>query len=209
MDKEEFLRQVEGVKSDVVSAMFSFDVHEALFSQPESEAEEAAAVLNYYSCFPTIQVALYNELILGLARVFDKYSGTMSLVNLLKIAQRDMADLTPHLSSTDIVQMEHDIDQYSPLLNDVKTVRDKYKSHSDSIRPSSPPLSKAELEGLFDTVIACLSRLSKTNYIVDSTRDRLRRGTNRMFDDLRQDWIERESEYRNTLAELENPDSSE
>jgi hypothetical protein len=108
VDRQEFSRQLKELQKQIFYAVLSYNVYIALLP-----TEEVVSILDRHRGFFTpVRNALYDTMITGFAKVFDRDRRTMSLVNLLREAEDSTVDLVPHLSISDIRAMES---QLSPI----------------------------------------------------------------------------------------------
>jgi hypothetical protein len=156
MDSQEFSRQLKELQKQIFYAFLSYNVYIALWP-----TEEVVNTLDRHrGFFIPVQNALYDTMIMGFAKVFDRDRRTMSLVNLLREAKDSTVDLVPHLSISDIQAMEYQLSQHEHVRASIKNLRDQKLAHSDANpKPSRPP-KKGEMDNLIKTVEEVFNELS-------------------------------------------------
>ena len=156
MNQQEFSRQLKKLQSQIFHAMLSYEVYIALWP-----TEEVVDILNLHrGFFVPVRNALYQNMMMGFAKVFDKDTRTISLINLLREAKKDTTNLVPHLSISDLQDMDDHLLQHKPIIDKIKSLRDQQLAHLDANPKPSPSLIKKEVDSLFDTLKEVFNKLS-------------------------------------------------
>jgi hypothetical protein len=156
VNRQEFSRQLKELQSQIFHAMLSYKVYIALWP-----TKEVVDILNRHrGFFSPVRIALYETMIMGFAKVFDKDTRTISLINLLHEAKRNTADLVPHLSTSDLQDMEDNLLQHETIRNKIKNLRDQQLAHLDANPKPSPPPKKVEIDSIINTLEEVFNKLS-------------------------------------------------
>ena len=156
MDGQEFPRQLKELQKQIFYAVLSYNVYIALWP-----TEEVVNILNRHRGFLIpVRNALYDTMMMGFAKVFDRDRRTMSLVNLMHEAKDSTVDLVPHVSISDIQAMDSQLSQHEHVLTIIKNLRDQRLAHNDANpRPLRPP-KKGEIDNLIKTLEGVFNKLS-------------------------------------------------
>jgi hypothetical protein len=156
MDRQEFSRQLGELRSQVSDAVLSYNVYMALWP-----TEETVDILNRHrGFFSPIRNALYHNMMMGFAKVFDRDRRTISLVNLLREAGSGTADLVPRLSINDMQAMDAQLSQCEHVLLKLKNLRDQELAHKDANPKPVPRPKKGEIDNLIETIEGIFNSLS-------------------------------------------------
>ena len=119
MDRREFARQLNELQREISRAIRSYRIRLALW-----ETQGVVDILNRYRYFfVPVRDALYGTMVMGFAKVFDRDSRTVSLKNLMKVAEEDVADLVPNMTRKKIDELEHSLSQHDAILKAIKRLR--------------------------------------------------------------------------------------
>ena len=156
MNHQEFSRQLKELQGQIFYAILSYEIYIVLWP-----TEEAIGILNYHrGFFIPVRNALYQTMMMGFAKVFDKDTRTISLINLLRKAKNDTTNLVPHLSISDLQDMDDRLLQHETILDKIKSLRDQQLAHQDANpKPSSPP-QKGEIDSLINNLEEVFNKLS-------------------------------------------------
>ncbi len=155
MERQEFLRQVKGLQSHWFHTVLVYEIYFKIWP-----TNEIVDVFNRHrGFFVPVRNSLYETMMMGLAKVFDRNSRTMSLRRLLEAAKGQM-DLVPRLTQKDIEDMEAQLSQHEAATEFLKCIRDQRLAHLDARQQPLPPLQKGQLDSLVATVAEVFNRLS-------------------------------------------------
>lgn len=156
MDRREFARQLNELQREVFHAIVSYQVRLALRETPE-----VVDILNRYrGFFIPVRDALYETMVIGFAKVFDRDSRTMSLKNLMRIAKGNVAQLVPNMTIEKIEELERRLSQHDAVLKAIKKLRDQHFAHLDASPEPELPLIKRDMEQMIETLKDVFNQLS-------------------------------------------------
>ncbi len=156
MNRNEFKRQLDELQRQIFHAIISYQVRLALWETPE-----VIDILNgYRHFFIPVRNALYETMILGFAKIFDRDSRTMSLKNLVKVAKED-TDLVPNITRKKIDVLEQRLSQHDATLKAIKRLRDQHLAHLDAAPEPKLPLIKKDVDQMIKTLENVFNQLSK------------------------------------------------
>lgn len=144
MDRKEFSRQRDELQEEVFNALLSYKVY--ISSWP---TEEFIDVINRYKgFFQPIRYSLYYTWIMGLAKIFDQDSRTVSLINLIDTAINNKNELIPKLSHKEILQLKEQLLHHNATLAKIKDLRDQYFAHHDQHPKQKLKITIGEIDNL-------------------------------------------------------------
>ena len=100
---------------------------------------------------------------MGLAKIFDSDSRTISLINILDEAINNPTVLCPDCSLEEIVKLKGTILKHRDTLNNIKGLRDQYLAHRDKEPRSKPKITIGEIDELSKTVQEVFNGLSSAH----------------------------------------------
>ena len=93
--------QLQELQSQLFLCIIAYEVYIGIWP-----TEQIVDVLNRHrGFFIPVRNSLWQAIMMGLAKVFDRDKRTMSLRNLLRTAEQQMDKLVPHLAIKDIQDM--------------------------------------------------------------------------------------------------------
>ena len=144
------------LQHQIFYAILSYEIYIALWP-----TEEAIGIINFHrGFFIPVRNALYQTMMMGFAKVFDKDTRTISLINLLREAKKDTTNLVPHLSISDLQDMDDHLLQHKPIIDKIKSLRDQQLAHLDANPKPLSPLQKGEIDILINTLKEVFNKLS-------------------------------------------------
>ena len=156
MNRDEFARQLKELQREIFHAVISYQVRLALWETPE-----VVNILNRYSgFFIPVRDALYETMLMGFAKIFDRDSRTISLKNLMKVAKKDLANLVPNMTKEKIEELEQRISQHDAVLQVIKKLRDQHFAHRDAAPEPKSPLIKKDVDQMVKTLEDVFNKLS-------------------------------------------------
>ncbi|MBI4303218.1 MAG: hypothetical protein HY665_02615 [Chloroflexi bacterium] len=156
MNPEEFARQLNELQREIFRAIVSYHVRLALWETPE-----VVDILNRYrGFFIPVRDALYGNMVMGFAKVFDRDGRTMSLKNLLKVAEKDVDKLVPNMTREKIEELEQHLSRHDAVLETIKQLRDQHFAHLDAIPQPKLPLIKKDMDQVIKTLKNVFNQLS-------------------------------------------------
>lgn len=200
MEREEFRRQIQELQSHLFHTVLAYEIYFRIWP-----TKEIIDVFNRHRAFfIPIRNSLYETMMMGLAKVFDRDSRTMSLRNLLEIAERQM-DLVPRLAQKDIEDIKAQLSQHESAMEFLKRVRDQRLAHLDAKQRPLPPLQKGQLDSLVATVADVFNRLSighdGSHYDWSNQRKDSAEKTSRILGILQKEMDESRAQLHRHLAE--------
>ncbi|MFC1865165.1 hypothetical protein ACFLYB_00415 [Chloroflexota bacterium] len=95
MDKKEFARERGGLQKEIFNALLAYQVY-----MPVWPTEEFVDVINRHrGFFQPVRYTLYCTWLMGLVKIFDKDSRTVSLINLINTTIKNKEELIQRESS--------------------------------------------------------------------------------------------------------------
>lgn len=156
MKCDEFARQLGRLQSEIFRSIVEYETWLALWP-----TEEAVDILNQYKgFFATVRGALYESMLLGFAKVFDKDPRTMSFRNLIAAARKNMGELVPHITLQELDEVEQQIMQYDPILGKATQLRNQYLAHLDANPQPIPILIKGDIDKFIEALRNAFNQLS-------------------------------------------------
>lgn len=155
MEQNEFSRQLKEFQSHWFHTIVAYEVYFKIWP-----TEQIIDVLNRHrGFFIPVRNSLYERVMMGFAKVFDRDPRTMSLRNLIDTAQRQM-ELVPELTLENIQNMNTELSKHEAAVSSLKCLRDQRLAHLDAKPQSFPPLLKGQLDSLVVTVGEAFNQLS-------------------------------------------------
>jgi hypothetical protein len=204
MDRQAFSRQLKELRIQASDAVLSYKVYLALWP-----TEDAVDLLNRHrGFFLPVRKALYQNMMMGLAKVFDGNKRTMSLVNLLHEAKKTTTDLVPALSVTDIQAMEAQLSGERHVIGRIRNLRDQTLAHSDAKpKPSTLP-QKGEVDNLIKIIEEVFNKLSsgheRSVYDWSFIKERSAKETSEVLRILKVEMVKRDAETNRLLGSLDD-----
>jgi hypothetical protein len=158
MEPQEFKRQLVELRKIIADGIAYFSAWRALRVGDEDSAQ---ALNRYRGLFLPAQIALQSQTLMQFAKVFDKHPKTMSLRNLLTVANENPQNLTPHATEKDLQDIEQKISDSGSLLTRLKRYRDTRLAHHDAIVAGDTSLPYGEVNKLVDEVKSMYNLLTK------------------------------------------------
>jgi hypothetical protein len=150
LDHDEFSRQLDELGSEITVTILAYEVYIGLWP-----TQDRVDIINWRrGFFHPVRNSLYYRVFMGLNRVLDHDPRTMSLISLLRVAEKDTATLLPYLGNigTSIRQMRAALKPHRPLRDMLNELRDGQLAHMDSKVTSLPPPTKREIDSLIKTI---------------------------------------------------------
>ena len=155
LEHKEFSRQLKEFQSHWFHTIVAYEVYFKIWP-----TEQIIDVFNLHrGFFIPVRDSLYQTMMMGFAKVFDRDSRTMSLRNLLNTAQRHM-ELVPKLTQQDIQNMNAQLSKHETAMDTLKCLRDQKLAHLDAKPQPLSPLLKGQLDSLVATVGEAFNKLS-------------------------------------------------
>jgi len=156
LDKREFSRQRDELQKEIFNALLAYRVYFEVWP-----TEKAVDVINRYkNFFQPVRYALHYTWIMGLAKIFDKDTRTISLINLLDVVSNNELELVPNCSHGGILELKDLVKQHDDTLDKIKNLRDQYFAHHDKNPKSKLGITKGEIDKLAETIRKVFNRLS-------------------------------------------------
>lgn len=158
MERQEFKRQLVELRKIIADGIAYFSAWRGLRVGDEDSAQ---ALNRYRGLFLPAQIALQSQTLMQFAKVFDKHPKTISLRNLLAVANENRQNLTPHATEKDLQDIEQKISDSGSLLTRLKRYRDTRLAHHDAIVAGDTSLPYGEVNKLADEVKSMYNLLTK------------------------------------------------
>ena len=160
MQREDFKKQLDELGKVITDGISYLLVWRGLMVEDE---ESAKALDRYRGMFLPARSALLNMALMQFAKVFDKDTRTNSLRILLKAAQNDPINLTPHATENELTQISQDIDAIEDILERLKNHRDQRLAHHDAITQSDASITSGEIIKLVEDIKTMYNSLTKSH----------------------------------------------
>lgn len=162
--RSEFKQRLEQLHEVIFSGLLFYSVWNKLRLHDPKEVkwsmERQTQVLGRWGGFFTpVGIGLQRMAMLEFAKVFDRDSRTVSLVNLLKDAEEDRG-LIPHAQLNDLQEIADRLSNAEATLETIKKLRHQRIAHADASPDPLPPLMTQHVESLIEDIKFAFNRLS-------------------------------------------------
>ena len=183
MTDDQISEWTRSIYLDLRKAVSSWEVWKEIRSQRFRQQA------GHYEFFDSVQIALLDSVILAISRVLDKYTGTISIPNLV--------EAQPKLLGSGVKQHLDDLSSKSePTFHKIKLRRNQHIAHQDEEKDElDDPLGDAEIEKFIESLVDAFQELEGflhcAEYEFGHIRESRKRETTKVMAALQKDWESR------------------
>jgi len=170
MEPQEFNRQLIELQKIIAEGIAYFSTWRSL---RVGDDDSAQALNRYRGLFLPAQIALQSQMLMQLAKLFDKHPKAISLSNLLSAANENRLKLIPYATEEDLQNIEEKISNSESLLLRLKRYRDTRLAHHDAIVAGDTALLYGEVNKLVENVKCMFNSLTRGHVLSFTSFDRL------------------------------------